>query len=321
MPAFDGVGSSNWARSTTALLRAPARTAGRRRHQGRAAQRGATALPLARAGRVPRVRHAQLQQAQCGARPEDRRRPPGAARPGGDRRRAHRELRAGHDAAPATEPAAAAGAQPAPGRGLRQGLRVHGSLRTHVRHGHHGAGDVRCRLGHRGARRAADQGGAAFVDFSGGILFAAISAALFQRERTGQGIVEVSMHDTIYPMLASSLGALHNTPSGSSRTHREPALAVAPYNIYPASDGWLAIICISERHWRGVATALGPGRADRRPQVPHDEGPGRQHRHGRRGGVVGDQRPHPRRAGPRPAGRRCRVRRSSRSVRSTPTST
>jgi formyl-CoA transferase len=34
-------------------------------------------------------------------------------------------------------------------------------------------------------------------------------------------------------------------------------MALAPYNIYEASDGWLAIICISERHWRGVATALG----------------------------------------------------------------
>jgi formyl-CoA transferase len=34
-------------------------------------------------------------------------------------------------------------------------------------------------------------------------------------------------------------------------------MAVAPYNIYQTSDGWLAIICISERHWRGVATALG----------------------------------------------------------------
>jgi crotonobetainyl-CoA:carnitine CoA-transferase CaiB-like acyl-CoA transferase len=34
-------------------------------------------------------------------------------------------------------------------------------------------------------------------------------------------------------------------------------MAVAPYNIYETSDGWLAIICISERHWHGVATALG----------------------------------------------------------------
>jgi crotonobetainyl-CoA:carnitine CoA-transferase CaiB-like acyl-CoA transferase len=70
----------------------------------------------------------------------------------------------------------------------------------------------------------------------------------------------VSMHDTIYPMLASSLGALHNHPDRAlpERTgNRHSGMAIAPYNIYPASDGWLAIICISERHWRGVATALG----------------------------------------------------------------
>jgi crotonobetainyl-CoA:carnitine CoA-transferase CaiB-like acyl-CoA transferase len=104
--------------------------------------------------------------------------------------------------------------------------------------------------------------GAAFVDFSGGVhLFAAISAALFQRERTGRGqVVEVSMHDTIYPMLASSLGGLHNDPNRElpERTgNRHTGMAVAPYNIYEASDGWVAIICVSERHWQGVADALG----------------------------------------------------------------
>jgi len=104
--------------------------------------------------------------------------------------------------------------------------------------------------------------GPAFVDFSGGVhLFAAISTALFQRERTGRGqIVEVSMHDTVYPMLASSLGGLHNDPDRKlpERTgNRHSGMAVAPYNIYRTSDGWLAIICISQRHWRGVATALG----------------------------------------------------------------
>jgi formyl-CoA transferase len=110
--------------------------------------------------------------------------------------------------------------------------------------------------------------GAAFVDFSGGIhLFGAISAALFQRTRTGRGqFVEVSLHDTIYPMLASSLGGLHNDTERElpERTgNRHSGLAVAPYNIYPASDGWFAIICIADRHWRGVATALGrPALAD-----------------------------------------------------------
>jgi formyl-CoA transferase len=104
--------------------------------------------------------------------------------------------------------------------------------------------------------------GASFVDFSGGIhLFGAIAAALFQRERTGRGqVVEVSLHDTIYPMLASSLGGLHNDPQRElpERTgNRHTGMAVAPYNIYETSDGWLAIICISDRHWHGVATALG----------------------------------------------------------------
>ena len=111
--------------------------------------------------------------------------------------------------------------------------------------------------------------GASFVDFSGGIhLFGAIAAALFQRERTGRGqIVEVSMHDTVYPMLASSLGGLHNDPGRQlpERTgNRHSGMAVTPYNIYPASDGWLAIICIAERHWRGVATVLG------RPELVDD---------------------------------------------------
>jgi formyl-CoA transferase len=41
-------------------------------------------------------------------------------------------------------------------------------------------------------------------------------------------------------------------------------MAVAPYNLYEASDGWLAIICMSERHWRGLATAMG------RPELVDD---------------------------------------------------
>lgn len=104
--------------------------------------------------------------------------------------------------------------------------------------------------------------GPAFVDFSGGIhLYAAIMTALYQREHTGRGqIVEVSMHDTVYPMLASSLGGIHNDPDRAlpERTgNRHSGLAVSPYNVYPTSDGWLAIIGITERHFKGVAEAAG----------------------------------------------------------------
>ena len=101
-----------------------------------------------------------LQQTQRGARPQDRRRPPGAARPRGGTADVLIE-----NYAPGTMERLQLSAerllapQPAPGGGLRQGLRVHRPLRAHVRHGHHGAGDLRRRLGHRRARRAADQTG------------------------------------------------------------------------------------------------------------------------------------------------------------------
>lgn len=104
--------------------------------------------------------------------------------------------------------------------------------------------------------------GPAFTDLSGGIhLFGAAMAALYERERTGLGrVVEVSMHDTIYPMLTSALSGLYNYPDRKlpERTgNRHSGLAMAPYNVYPASDGWLAIISSAESHWDGVCHALG----------------------------------------------------------------
>ncbi|PRA00567.1 CoA transferase [Arthrobacter sp. MYb224] len=104
--------------------------------------------------------------------------------------------------------------------------------------------------------------GPAFTDFSGGIhLFGGAMAALFDRTLTGAGqIVEVSMHDTIYPMLTSALSALYNQPGDQlpERTgNQHSGLAIAPYNVYRAADGWLAIICASDHHWTRLAKALG----------------------------------------------------------------
>ncbi|MGP9782979.1 CaiB/BaiF CoA transferase family protein [Glutamicibacter sp. AOP12-B1-11] len=103
--------------------------------------------------------------------------------------------------------------------------------------------------------------GPAFTDFSGGIhLFGGAMAALFDRTLTGAGqIVEVSMHDTIYPMLTSALSALYNQPGDQlpERTgNQHSGLAIAPYNVYRAADGWLAIICASDNHWTRLAKAL-----------------------------------------------------------------
>jgi crotonobetainyl-CoA:carnitine CoA-transferase CaiB-like acyl-CoA transferase len=95
--------------------------------------------------------------------------------------------------------------------------------------------------------------GAALADFLGGIhLLAGVLAALYQRTVTGAGqVVEVSMHDSILPTLTSPLaGYLDSNGAIPERVgNRHAGLAVAPYNVYPTSDGWIAVMCISDRHW------------------------------------------------------------------------
>lgn len=94
--------------------------------------------------------------------------------------------------------------------------------------------------------------GPAVSDFIAGIhLYAAIVTALLRRERTGEGcMVEVAMHDAIYPTLTSNLGSYYDKGTVVPRTaNRHGGLAIAPYNTYPTSDGWMAIFCVSEAHW------------------------------------------------------------------------
>jgi len=102
--------------------------------------------------------------------------------------------------------------------------------------------------------------GPALCDFFAGVhLYGAITTALYEREKTGVGRqVEVAMLDAVYPSLSSSLG-MHFGSGGDvpPRTgNRHGGLAEAPYNVYPASDGYIAIICVGDTHWRSLLTAM-----------------------------------------------------------------
>jgi CoA:oxalate CoA-transferase len=103
--------------------------------------------------------------------------------------------------------------------------------------------------------------GPAVSDFLAGVhLFAGILGALLHRERTGQGqIVEVAMLEASVMALASAVGAVIDADgSVPERTgNRHPALAIAPYNVYPTNDGYVAIFTASERHWHSIARVLG----------------------------------------------------------------
>jgi CoA:oxalate CoA-transferase len=120
--------------------------------------------------------------------------------------------------------------------------------------------------------------GPALCDFFGGIhLYGAIVTALYERERTGSGrVVEASMFESVYPSLMSSLGLYFGSGGAvPERTgNRHAGLAEAPYNVYPAADGYVAIIGVSEQHWASLATLMGrtdlidaPGWATRHERV------------------------------------------------------
>ncbi|QGQ45648.1 CaiB/BaiF CoA transferase family protein [Metabacillus sediminilitoris] len=102
--------------------------------------------------------------------------------------------------------------------------------------------------------------GPALCDFLGGIhLFGGIATALYQREKTGKGqLVEVSMHDTIYPTLASALGAYYSQGGKvSQRTgNQHSGMATAPYNVYPTEDGYIAILCVADRQWKSLLKVM-----------------------------------------------------------------
>jgi crotonobetainyl-CoA:carnitine CoA-transferase CaiB-like acyl-CoA transferase len=95
--------------------------------------------------------------------------------------------------------------------------------------------------------------GPAVVDFMGGAhLFGAVMAALVQRGTTGRGQhVEVALYDAIFPSLASNIGGYFDSDGEiPERTgNRHGGLAVAPYNAYETADGWIAILCLHDRHW------------------------------------------------------------------------
>ena len=113
--------------------------------------------------------------------------------------------------------------------------------------------------------------GAAVCDFLAGIhLCAGILGALVQRERTGQGQrVEVAMHEAAVIALASAMGAvMDGDTSVPERTgNRHPALAMAPYNTYPCSDGYVAIFTVGRAALAVDVPAAGPRRPRHEPGV------------------------------------------------------
>lgn len=110
--------------------------------------------------------------------------------------------------------------------------------------------------------------GAALCDFMAGIhLYGAIMTALYERERMGKGrTVEVSMQEATYASLASNLGMFHARGAAApSRTgNRHGGLGISPYNVYPATDGYVVLNAPGDHHFRAILDVM------RRPDLKDD---------------------------------------------------
>lgn len=110
------------------------------------------------------------------------------------------------------------------------------------------------------ADRPPVKAGPAVCDFFGGIhLYGGVMTALVERSLTNRGrLVEVSMQEAVYASLSSNLGLfMGNEPLTAMRTgNRHGGLAEAPYNVYTTNDGYIAILCVGETHWKSLLTAM-----------------------------------------------------------------
>ena len=69
------------------------------------------------------------------------------------------------------------------------------------------------------------------------------------------------MQDAIYASLSSNLGMHWFTEGKAELTrtgNRHGGLAECPYNVYPTSDGYIALICVGDIHWKALTDVMGP---------------------------------------------------------------
>lgn len=93
--------------------------------------------------------------------------------------------------------------------------------------------------------------------FPGSLLAFAIVAALRHAERTGSGQqVEVAMYDAIVALCERAVyqyGYTGRSPSGEGPTH--PFLA--PFGMFPASDGWISLAAQNDNFWNVLVEIMG----------------------------------------------------------------
>jgi crotonobetainyl-CoA:carnitine CoA-transferase CaiB-like acyl-CoA transferase len=108
--------------------------------------------------------------------------------------------------------------------------------------------------------------GGALGDFVGGLYLAlGVVAGLRQAERTGRGpVLDLSNQDAIFAVTDSAATIFAGLGARSPRVGNQHPFT-APYDAYPASDGWVVVATASNKLFRALCAAIG------RPELAGDE--------------------------------------------------
>ena len=104
--------------------------------------------------------------------------------------------------------------------------------------------------------------GASMVDFMTGATGATgLLACLLRAQKTGTGCdVDTCLFDVAMHQLSYSAIWYLNERDASRRQPRSAHLSVAPVQTFPTADGWIFIMCMTDKFWTNLADAI--GRAD-----------------------------------------------------------
>ncbi len=108
--------------------------------------------------------------------------------------------------------------------------------------------------------------GASVVDTMTGMIgMIGLLSAVLRARQTGIGcdvdtcLFDVAMHQLSYPAMWYL-----NEGDASRRLPRSSHLSLVPVQTFPTSDGWIFIMCMTEKFWRSLCDAIG------RPDLPED---------------------------------------------------
>ncbi len=102
-------------------------------------------------------------------------------------------------------------------------------------------------------------GGPSMIDYSTGLTaMTGLLAAMLGAGRSGQGCdVDVCLHDVALHQLGYVATWFLNTGEVQTQQPRSGHFSVAPVQTVPTADGWIFIMCMTQRFWEAMLEALG----------------------------------------------------------------